>query len=202
MLPAESVTGLFFTVAGVLAAFWGQVWLGVTAVLYGFVDCFTHECMHAAHAHACRAGILYDVGLLQFLDKYLQRLVALYSLTSFMFRDGLARALARALMTLTTFWLASSDTLSGTDADLISVGIYVGLWVASKALHQQPERRLRWVYASIVTSSFGFMTQHALEDLHMTARLTRAAVCASHVFFSLDIVFVALALRPHGRPKV
>jgi hypothetical protein len=195
--PAESVTGLLFSVAGFLAVFLGQWWLGMSSIIYGFLDYGMHECKHSQTPHTCMAGFFYDMGLLQFLDAYFQRLVALYSLTAFMFRHGLVRAVARATLTMLTFIVTSDESLSTTEADLAYIGMYIGMWIFSRALQQMPDRRQAWVYASLLVSGLGFFVQHGLDHAtHVSREKRRILVCAAHVLFSLDIVFVALALRP------
>lgn len=198
-MPPEGVTALLFVVSGFLAVLLGQFWLGVTSVAYGLVDALLDDCAHGAATPACAAGLLYDTGLLHFVDVYLQRLVALYSLTAFLFRHGFARTLARALLTAVAFAVTSSHRISWEEANLIYLGVYLGLLAVAKAACQEPTRRPEWVAASFAAYLFGFAAQQAARATGGDA--ARAAVCIAHVFFAADIVFVSLALGgPSSQP--
>ena len=69
------VTSAAYIPAGVTAAYYGLFYLGAVTVAYGFVDVLFHECDEAGLGGTCVAGILYDYGLLSFVDLYLERLV-------------------------------------------------------------------------------------------------------------------------------
>jgi hypothetical protein len=195
------LSGAAYIPAGVITAYYGLYSLGAATVAYGFVDALWHECDNAGIGGRCVAGILYDYGFLSFIDLYLQRIVSLLSLTAFIFRPGLARLVARTLLSTVALFVSMNRSISMFENDCVMAGTYVALWIFGYVLRSAPKFRKYYAWASVIIFLFAVAARYIQDQFYKANDSTEALMLTStaHLLYATDIVLVALALHiPEG----
>ena len=195
MYTVVALSSFLFVFAGILSVvLGGELLTALSAVSYGLIDFLWHQCDYGGAETRCHFSKIYYMGLLGKLDSFFQHTLIVYTLTSILFSTKIFLMLSRSLITWTSFFLILSHKINGEQADLITTGMYLGLWIVSHILHQHPPRRLEWTALLFVSFALGyFMLQ--VTRIVRDETVQGICICVAHVSFSFGVVCAALCLR-------
>lgn len=195
MLPLVAFSSFLFIIAGVVSfLIGGEFFTSLSAVVYGIIDILWHECAHGNTSQHCQATVLYDMGLLSVMDSFLQHTIIVYALTSILFSSMILRTLSRWLLTSAAFFAMFDWHVNEQQADLLTSGMYLGLWLIAYILREHPPRNLKWTALLFVSYALGYVltqSQHIITDTYWRD----IALSIAHLSFAFGIVCAACALR-------
>lgn len=195
MYSAVALSSLLFIVAGIASiGLGGETLAALSSVAYGVVDFLWHECAHGNTATMCHFHKIYYIGLLEKLDSFCQHTLIVYALTSILFSTHFFVMIARSLITWTSFLLILSHSVNNEQADLVTTGMYLGLWIVAHILNEHPERRPEWTAFLFISFALGYaliqVTQIVQDETWNTV-----LICVSHASFAFGVLCAALCLR-------
>ena len=195
MYSAIALSSLLFVCAGLTSIVLdGERLTALASIAYGVVDFVWHECQHGSTVSTCRFHHVYYIGLLEKLDSFFQHTLIVYALTSILFSTHFFMVLSRSLITWSSFFLILSHRVNAEQADLVTSGMYIGLWITSHILNEHPQRRIEWTALLFLSFAIGYVllqvTRIVRDDTWNTA-----LICISHVSFAFGVICAAMCLR-------
>ena len=195
MYSSVALSSLLFLVAGVYSIFiGGELLTALASIAYGIVDFAWHECAHGNTTALCFFHNIYYMGLLKKLDSFFQHTLIVYTLTSILFSTHFFVTVSRSLITWTSFFLILSHSVNSEQADLVTSGMYLGLWLVSHILHEHPQRREEWTALLFVSFALGY-TLLQLTQIIRNDTWIAVLISISHVFFAFGVVCAAKCLQ-------